>query len=247
VAGRAAEFPHLRRESDRLKAFVSRRSDRFRRAYEPVSQDWPRSCSFWPTVNELTFSDFTGNRRYLPAPMSARADLKAIVANRDQLWAEAVHLYNQGTHWWLKSEVELTAAELQGDHLESSAWDELVSEWLAKPDSAPPFTTRQVLEGLGFGFDPGERTRATKADEMLIAGCLKRLGYRNAQSRVNGSRVTGGLLCRSVTAWHRRTKPEGLTEIHPRSYPCRRASRSSCLFKIHFWSGHGSGSGRACP
>jgi hypothetical protein len=183
-----SEFPHLRRESDKLKAFVSRRADRFRRAYERVSQDWPRSCLFWPTVNELTLSDYTGNRRYLPAPMAAPADLKAIVADRDMLWAEAVHLYHQGTPWWLGPEAELTAAELQGDYLESSAWEERVAEWLTGRGDTAPFTTRQVLLGLGFGFDPGERNRATRADEMLVAGCLKRLGYRIAHCRINGTK-----------------------------------------------------------
>ena len=90
-----AEFPHIRREIEKVKAFFSRQTDRFRRAYAVLTRDWPRRCVFIATTNELEFIDTTGNRRFWPVQMRAPADVKAIERDRDQLWAEAVHWYSQ--------------------------------------------------------------------------------------------------------------------------------------------------------
>ena len=50
-----AEFPHIRREAEKVKAFFSRQADRFRRAYDRANRDWPRQCAFIGSTNELEF------------------------------------------------------------------------------------------------------------------------------------------------------------------------------------------------
>ena len=76
-----------------MKAFFSRRDDRYRSAYGKVSQDHPRQCVFIGSSNNLEFVDVTGNRRFWPFRVAGQIDVAAIVTDRDQLWAEAMALY----------------------------------------------------------------------------------------------------------------------------------------------------------
>ena len=84
-----AEFPHIRKEAERVKAFFSRSTDRFRRAYDRLTNDWPRTCFFAATSNSIEFPDVTGNRRYWPFRLARPVDVAAIERDREQLWAEA--------------------------------------------------------------------------------------------------------------------------------------------------------------
>lgn len=181
-----AEFPHIRRDVEKVKAFFSRQSDRFRRAYERVNRDWPRQCAFIATANELEFIDLTGNRRYWPFPAAKPADIEAIERDREQLWAEAVHRYRQGFQWWLTPSLEAIAAEVQDAFLEDDIWDEPIADWIElkaprdKQGKLLPFLTREVLRGLGYVLSPAEgdkRIVATKAEETRVTRRLKRLGY----------------------------------------------------------------------
>ena len=108
-----AEFPHIRREVEKVKAFFSRQADRFRRAYDRANRDWPRQCAFIASTNELEFIDVTGNRRFWPIPLASPADIGAIERDREQLWAEAVDLYRQGFQWWLTPSLEAIAVKMQ--------------------------------------------------------------------------------------------------------------------------------------
>jgi predicted P-loop ATPase len=59
--------------------------------------DRPRRCVFVATTNARTYlPDATGNRRFLPVPCG-RIDLRALLAERDQLFAEAHVLVNRWT------------------------------------------------------------------------------------------------------------------------------------------------------
>lgn len=83
------------RTSD-LKAFVSRASDRYRAAYARKAADQPRTALLIGTTNTDDYlDDPTGNRRYLPVRCQS-VNLPLIQIDRNQLLAEAVHLYNEG-------------------------------------------------------------------------------------------------------------------------------------------------------
>jgi predicted P-loop ATPase len=76
-------------EVEKVKAQLSRFEDRTRPAYGRAVIDAPRSAVFWGTTNELEYlRSQTGNRRFFPVPVG-RINVKAILRDRDQLWAEA--------------------------------------------------------------------------------------------------------------------------------------------------------------
>ncbi len=206
-----AEFPHIRKEVEKVKAFFSRQRDRFRRAYGHSSRDWARQCVFFATTNELEFIDVTGNRRFWPIPLDRPVDVDAIARDCAQIWAEAMELARDGYEWWLPPKIEAIAAEYQAEYLEEDLLQEPIREWLVlrHPDipddpndpnyprrQCTPFSTAEVIEGLGYALKPGRdllgypRTVAARADYMRAAGCLKRLGYvRDKHKRtINGHR-----------------------------------------------------------
>jgi predicted P-loop ATPase len=179
-----SEFPHIRRDIDRVKAFFSRQTDRYRRAYGRLNTDHPRQCVFIATANELEFIDITGNRRVWPVPLAKSVDVAAIERDREQLWAEALHWYDQGFAWWLPPGIEAIAGEMQDAFVEADEWDGLILDFLdrrfpAKPDGTRErFTRRQVVQGLGFSYlDPGAPQFPKATDEKRVERRLRRLGF----------------------------------------------------------------------
>src|SRR5262249_3811601 len=175
---------------------------RFRRAYDRLTKDWPRTCFFAATANKLEFPDVTGNRRYWPLSIARKVAVAAIGRDRDQLWAEAVHLYRDSYQWWLPPKLETIAALQQESYVETDIWDGRILEWLEhrapridpsgpRDDSNPvaPFTLSALLIGLGFDPDPSaDKKRISKSDEMRAARRLKFLGWEKDPHR---HRATG--------------------------------------------------------
>ena len=76
-------------EAERVKAFITRRVDRFRQPYGRAAEDHPRTCSFAGTSNiEEFLDDTTGGRRYWPVICGA-VDVEWIAVSRTLLWRQA--------------------------------------------------------------------------------------------------------------------------------------------------------------
>ena len=76
------------------KAFVSRTTDKARFAYARESREYQRQCVFIGTTNDAEYLlDSTGNRRFIPVEVNSVA-LAELRRDRDQIWAQAVQLWN---------------------------------------------------------------------------------------------------------------------------------------------------------
>jgi predicted P-loop ATPase len=120
-----------RAEVSRIKAFLTRTTDRFRPPYGRYTVEVPRQCVFAGTVNPDTYlRDETGNRRFWPLRCGT-IDIAALARDRDQLWAEAVHRFRAGAIWWIDDPALLAEArEEQDRRYQSDAWDDLIEHWL---------------------------------------------------------------------------------------------------------------------
>lgn len=121
--GWVIELPELgsmkRSDVETIKAFISRQNDMYRPAYGTVMESHPRQCVFCGTTNETYFlKGDTGNRRFwvIRADASVRryADMCGeLLANRDQIWAEAVARYREGEQLYLSPAMEVEARQRQ--------------------------------------------------------------------------------------------------------------------------------------
>jgi predicted P-loop ATPase len=166
-----------RGEIERVKAFITRSTDRFRPSYGRRVIEVPRQAVFFGSTNALEYlKDETGARRFWPV-RCGRIDHDAIVRDRDQLWAEAVALYNAGEPWWLTDEALLLEAHGQQDaRYQDDPWHEFITNYCA---AAEDVSVAEILEALGV-----ERARWTQADQNRVARCLMRLGWGRYQKRL---------------------------------------------------------------
>jgi hypothetical protein len=119
---------HKRWEVERMKAFASRTHDRARPAYGRRRVDQPRRCIFFGTTNNETYlQSQTGNRRFWPI-RCGRIDLEALRRDRDQLWAEASAIEEQGIALELPRALWAEAKALQGERLDRDPWDDALAE-----------------------------------------------------------------------------------------------------------------------
>jgi putative DNA primase/helicase len=102
-------------EQESIKAFVDKTEDKFRRSYGRRNVEIKRRVVFGGTTNDKTpLRDRTGNRRFLvlESPLNLHEcyikDTKKFSQTyKDQLIAEAIHLYKKGFEWLEWSEEEL--------------------------------------------------------------------------------------------------------------------------------------------
>lgn len=88
IRGRAASY---------MKQFISLQTDKFRPPYARKEEVFHRRCAFAGTTNVREFLiDPTGNRRFMVLPIGGRIDVEALVAVRDQMWAEVTHMVAAG-------------------------------------------------------------------------------------------------------------------------------------------------------
>lgn len=133
--------------SEHTKAFLSRDVDKFRMPYGTRSSSFPRRCIIIGTTNNEKFlTDVGANRRFVPVLTSGGYDSKheldrrALAAEVDQLWAEAVHLFRSGHDGWMPQEVRAEAAQVRQSFLDTGELEESIIEYLQN-DLQEPRTT----------------------------------------------------------------------------------------------------------
>jgi predicted P-loop ATPase len=153
------------------------------------------------TNKDAYFSDETGNRRFWPVACGP-LNLDGIRADRDQLWAEAVHLYLQGERWHIDdADIAEEAERQQQERYEGDAWDEIVLKWAEDPDArrdehghpiadcvstAKRVTITDVLlHGIGK-----PQHQWTQADKLRVQRCLVAEGYVRQRLTASDGRRT---------------------------------------------------------
>lgn len=140
-------------EVDEIKQFITKRSDKYRVAYDRVITDFPRKCVFFGTTNNWNFlKDPTGNRRFWPVTVEPERRIKSVFEQLTdyeigQIWAEALAAYRNGEDLELSPEIDVEAKKIQGLHMEDDPRVGLIMEWLESEESddmdMPTGRTRQ--------------------------------------------------------------------------------------------------------
>jgi predicted P-loop ATPase len=129
-----------RATTNQLKAYITRRVERYRPPYGRLEVSEPRQCVFAGTMNPIGgagyLRDPTGGRRFwgLEVAVKKPIDIVGIKRDRAQLFAEALALFNAGQAWWPTAEFEQTHIVPEQDaRQEEDVWDEKIEEYLAQP------------------------------------------------------------------------------------------------------------------
>lgn len=176
------------RDVQRIKSFLTLRADDYRPPYEARSRKFPRQCVFAGSTNESQYlSDPTGNRRFWPVRCGA-IDVPRLVAERDQLWAEANARYCSAEPWHVESlGLVEQLREAQSAREEVDPWQGPVAQWWAELHEGRQrqgVTTSDVFASV-LELKLGH---AERRDEMRVAACLRRLGLERRQVMHRGAR-----------------------------------------------------------
>lgn len=178
IAGKwALELPELsslhKADHNNAKHFMRRTDDDVREAYGRTVSRFPRQCVFWGTTNDRTYlRDPTGNRSYWIVKCNTQSiDFRAVLRERDQLWAEAVAIYDEmrarypsGTlPLTLSHEAEAEAKRLQENARQKEMWEnwlESVLDWIERP-----VRKEALFADNGWDLDP---LGSEDVDELVL-------------------------------------------------------------------------------
>lgn len=166
-------------EINRLKHIITDRFDRYRSPYDRTSKDHPRQCIFAGTTNDSIYlGDDTGGRRFWPV-VTNNLDIPLLIDNRDNLFAEAYHLFLSGSTW---HEVPESASQEQESRRKIDPWESKIERYIQGHIN---ITTDQILSD----FLHIDIAKQTIYDEMRVGKILKRLGYVRTRPIIQGIRT----------------------------------------------------------
>jgi putative DNA primase/helicase len=173
-----------KRESERVKSWITQQRDRFRPPYGRSMLEIPRRTIFCGTSNLHQFlRDETGGRRFLPIEIR-EIDLEVLRGMRDQLWAEARAMFLMGEKWWLEGAALEQAKVEQEDRRVADPWEQAIREWLTTQAARGPFVTSSQVLTKGIGMELPRQGKSDLDRCGRILGTV--LGWTRGTRRVDG-------------------------------------------------------------
>ena len=156
---------------EEIKSFLSKQKETYKVPYETHPADRLRQCVFAGTTNRQDFlpRDRTGNRRFIPVPVDAELAEVHILDNEeesrayiDQLWAEAMTIYNSGSYKLAFSPaMQETLQAHQQDFMQEDAQAGMIYAFLEDYTGDRVCSKQLYAEALGNTNIPAEwETRA---------------------------------------------------------------------------------------
>lgn len=176
-------------DASEIKAYLTSSADTYRASYGHRPTTVPRQVVFAASTNSHEpLVDPTGARRFWPVQCGA-CDPGWVADHRDQLWAQAVALYDAGTSWWLSSESEAAVAEVADTYRASHPWEHTIALWLEAPERIfdKRLTISEVLHGA-LEMPPKDHDFAS---QRIVGGILKQLGWEKSSERSGRGGKTG--------------------------------------------------------
>jgi hypothetical protein len=185
-----------------LKGVITNRVDTFRKPYDVDNKSYRRSCVFYASTNKSIFlkRDDTGYRRFVVIRLE-QLDFAGVIADRDQLWAEAVAVYrnhNEAGTLFELSEVNGTSTEAKRHVNEEdyiSAWDDFVGQLLCGDSSFKEqrhdgyiwLKSEQVWRAVGWGDK-----RTSQEEKRALKEYMQSNGWEYFEGWKRGLFVVGG-------------------------------------------------------
>jgi hypothetical protein len=192
-----------RKEVGNIKTQLSRTAERARGAFQRYVADARRQFVMIGTTNDEKYLyDDTGGRRFWPMK-AYRADVEAVAAVRDQLWAEASERLAQGETLLLDPELYAAAAVQQEERRVADAFEGILRDHFSKTTFTDEggvedqigvttelngkIVTANLYRLLGYATD----AQVKRDEQRRIASAMKLLGFKQGQYRFEGERMHG--------------------------------------------------------
>lgn len=170
-------------EIESVRAFLTTRTDRIRLPYAKEVGEYPRRCAFVGTTNDAqALSDADGNRRFWVVSVG-NIDLKALEADRAQLWAEAKAAFEAGEQWWLTSEEQATSDVENQVYQADNPVDHQIHEWLAHQKYRPLSLSAYDVATQVLNMLPAQVTQPVLRS---IARGMRQMGWKPTKQRRAG-------------------------------------------------------------
>jgi predicted P-loop ATPase len=171
-----------RADAARVKAFITRRVDKYRPPYGRHVVEQPRQCVFAGSVNHGDYlKDETGGRRFWPVECKL-IDFAALARDVEQLWAEAVVRYRNGDSAYIEdAAIAAQVATHTAERYQGDAWDKKIVPWAQVRESV---SVAECLEHVGI-----ELSRWSQADANRVAKILKANSFSRKQVREGSIRT----------------------------------------------------------
>ena len=167
-----AELDGVTRRSDvaALKAFLTERTDSFRKPYGKGVERFPRNFVFWGTSNEPPLRDLTGNSRFLCVELPNKLlPLDWALAQRNALWARAIEQYQSGFEWNRPTDQQ------RADRIAQNSNFEQIDPWI---EELRPRLERDIDEIVSLS-DLYEVVRVSKDQQSSVNARRIRLGVES--------------------------------------------------------------------
>ncbi|MGR3274609.1 VapE domain-containing protein [Acaryochloris marina NIES-2412] len=176
------EWPELhgltRKESNRIKSFITTERDRIRKPYAREAEWLPRPSILVGSSNDSDFlTDATGNRRWWIIRVYQRIDISSLQKERDLIWAAAVKSYCQNEPWWLSNAEEASANLIRKGFEDLDPWHENVEDYL---DNKERVSISEIFEAV---LDIGSAYQDKKGSNRIV-NILKRSDWKRIPNPV---------------------------------------------------------------
>lgn len=171
-------------ETNNVKKFLSRHTDRFRPPYGRSVIEAPRRVIMAGTINpegNNYLRDATGARRFWPLECG-RIDFDGIGIDRDQLWAEAVVMYREGRPWWVQEDEQQTVEAEQEKRTDVDVWVDLIAPFLIARQEVSQV---DILKELGVPTKDIDHRHSARVGRIM-----KKLGWVGRRDRSHGKDET---------------------------------------------------------
>jgi len=186
-------------EINAVKAFFSTRIDTFRPPFAKAVMSSPRRNVFGGTTNEEQYlGDPTGNRRFW-CVRCEQIDLAAVVRDRDQLWAEAVFLYDKHVNecenklecgcWWFNGEGAKKIEKITKERMHESVHEAAILEWWTEmeKDKRPRLVTTNTVAKDAMKFT---QDRIQPWVLMSVGTALQEFGWVRTRTTRAGKNIS---------------------------------------------------------
>ena len=184
------EVPELavfkKKEIESLKAFITMNKDKERLPWGRRSVTFPRRNVFIGTINPGSngyLTDNTGNRRFLPVDCKA-INVPKLRSDRDQIWAEAWKLYQDGSPLYLSKDITIKSTDMQASREVADAWQEPIEDYIRGRDRV---TSKEIYtDGL-----KGHLHQFDRMKQMRVCDCLRKANWEKKTFRLQGNFTKG--------------------------------------------------------